>query len=334
MKKVLYSILAVLLFCAAAFAAQKRDVSGVVAYSKGQFMVLEEGSKKWAQVRPGQFIHEGDTVRTGASSRGGVLFNNGVETKLNSNTTYKVEKKDISEKAEGLGKIKMIFGKVWTRILKPKTKFEIKTPVAVASVRGTEYETSVEKSGRTEIKVFAGEVELANEFGSVKIKKDSKSSVEPGQAPQAPVPLKKGEETEWKEEAKSMGSVKIEAKSTSFTVKEEVECEVTVLDPSDKKDKDYSKELKITSDNSQIVFSAYDKNSWAASYSAVPSNGELKFKIKAYAALSAGISVSGEDLGASMISVEAKLPARKDLKLKIRDAEGKEKELLFKFKPK
>ena len=53
-------------------------------------------------------------------------------------------------------------GTVFSKVnkLKPNSTYTVKTPVAVAGVRGTEFECRVEETGETEIEVSEGEVEI------------------------------------------------------------------------------------------------------------------------------------------------------------------------------
>jgi len=86
--------------------------------------------------------------------------------------------------------IEVVKGKIHNLIkkLKPKTKFYIQTPAAIAGVRGTEYVLEVEDDGTTTIIVLDGEVELSDKDNkkTVIVKKNQKSVVKTGDLPPSP----------------------------------------------------------------------------------------------------------------------------------------------------
>ena len=65
---------------------------------------------------------------------------------------------------------------------KPR-ELEIRTPAATGGLRGTEFHVRVEASGRTQITMFDGEVELSNAAGRILLKSGEQGEVEPGKAP-------------------------------------------------------------------------------------------------------------------------------------------------------
>lgn len=316
----------------ASFAAGK-DVTAVIATMRGKLEVRAANSKSWSSGKPGQFLYEGDTVRTGRGSRAVISFVNGIETRMNSNSTFSVGTQDISAKGQGTA-ITMAIGKVWTKILRPKTKFAIHTPVAVCSVRGTEYETGVDENGRTEVKVFSGDVEVSNEYGSTHVTKDTKNTTEPGSAPSAPAPMTSEEKPTWQEELKNTGTMKIELAKDAVLVNEVVDAVLSVYDSAGTKNVKYKDKIDLSSDNSALAFSDATKEKWSAALRQAPVDGELKFRVKFTAAGAANVSAAGETLGVAMARLEAKLPQSKSLKLKVRTADGKDKELLLRFKAK
>ena len=69
--------------------------------------------------------------------------------------------------------------KIWSKTNKKPVKIQIKTPNAVASVRGTEWVFDVSKNQKSSIAVMEGIVELANNSGKKKsIAKDQLGSID------------------------------------------------------------------------------------------------------------------------------------------------------------
>lgn len=338
MNKIIRLFFAAVLVCGIIFeinlyAEQAKGVSAIIALVKGKVLLQTKGSKSWLAARNGQFMRKGDALKTGPASKAGVVFANGIESRLNSNTAFRIEEENISAKGKGWDTIRMRIGKIWIKTLKQGVRFNIKTPIAVCAIRGTEYETGVEKNGRTEVKVFSGTVEISNEFGSVEVDKDSKSSVDPGAAPAQPTPLGKSDKPVWQEEAKSSGKIDISLASNSLIVNEIVEGKLTVLDANGTKNNSFKGKIELASDNTVLNFSESGSEKWAASLELEFQGAEAKFKLKSLAAASSiKLSATNETLGASMLNIESRLPSAKVLKLKIKNQEGNEKEFMLKFK--
>ena len=311
-------------------------VAAVISYVRGRVNIKRPSSKVWVSAKSGSFLYEGDEIRTRTRSRAVVTFNNGVETKLYSNTRFTVQAKEITKKKKPGNSIKIAFGRIWTRVLKQKTKFDIHTPVATISVRGTKYETNVAaKGGRTTVKVFSGVVEMGNKFGKVKITKDSKSSCDAGSAPMPPAEMTKDDVPTWQDadELKTSGTLDMELKSEDALTDEAVEGKVIVNDSDGKIDKAFKSEISVGADSKDAELSL-DGTSWSSSVKSKPSDGVLVFYVKAKSKGTVNVSASADGVGGSMVSFEVKLIPKKNLKINIQDSEGNKKELLLKFKAK
>lgn len=83
--------------------------------------------------------------------------------------------------------------------LKPKTRFEVHTPIAVIAVRGTEFELKVEDDGTTILNVFDGEVEFSDiqNRKTVLVKKNQQSVVKSGEIPSEPVQINPNQILKW-----------------------------------------------------------------------------------------------------------------------------------------
>ncbi len=63
------------------------------------------------------------------------------------------------------------------------TTLEIETPNAIAAIRGTDWELTVDDAGNTTLRVFSGEADLYNPFGRVSVRANEQAQVDIGQAP-------------------------------------------------------------------------------------------------------------------------------------------------------
>ena len=133
-------------------------------YSTGPLAVLsiEEGTAQyasiageWKDAKSGMELKQGYFVKTLAASKAKILFSDSV-MRLDANTEITID--NLSPESVSL--IQSV-GKTWSRLLKISgiSNYEVTTPNAVATVRGTGFSVEVKDDG-TEVKVAEGEVEF------------------------------------------------------------------------------------------------------------------------------------------------------------------------------
>lgn len=163
---------------------------------KGDVKVEHAGQTNPAKI--GTKIHEGDVITTGTDSRAKIVMNDRNVIHVSPDSKMKIEKYtvDVGSGARNV-EIKLEDGKVRNNVEQKydnnASKFLIKTPTAVAGVRGTQFITSYNKLTQiTEVVTLKGEVMLTsmgNKAGitpnTVYIKKGQSSSVT-NTAPPAP----------------------------------------------------------------------------------------------------------------------------------------------------
>ncbi len=131
----------------------------VVSMFSGNVLVWK--NNQWVQVEKGTGLNEKDEIKTLEKSKVVLLFSNGSTITLAENTQIKIESL-LSEKLS----VYLKNGKAHTKV-KPLQKaqvFELKTPVSVASVRGTEFIISY-VNNNSEIIVIEGNVLFSDMSG-------------------------------------------------------------------------------------------------------------------------------------------------------------------------
>lgn len=90
-------------------------------------------------------------------------------------------------------------GQIWLNVegLQPGQQFEVRTPAAVASVRGTRFSVRIDPAGITHVSVMQGAVDLTGAGTTVTVPEGHQSSVKPGEAPLAPAPFGLLETLRW-----------------------------------------------------------------------------------------------------------------------------------------
>jgi hypothetical protein len=118
-------------------AAFGRDVAAVVTQIVGALYLKEAQSSSYRRAKKGEFVYEGTSLKTGQGDQAAISFVSGTEVKINENTLYIVRTTHPSRKGQGNDST-LSFGRIWFKVLRKQSKFNIKTPVAAVSVRGTE----------------------------------------------------------------------------------------------------------------------------------------------------------------------------------------------------
>ena len=110
----------------------------------------------------GETLDEGDVVRTGVDGRAEIRFFDGSVTRLDRETQFEVTQLEVLE--EGGGKqvvATQTGGRTFSRVVKltdSESRFEVATPTATASVRGTIFDTRNLPDGGSVVWVLEGAV--------------------------------------------------------------------------------------------------------------------------------------------------------------------------------
>lgn len=180
---------AVAAFCAAASYAA--PVAGVVVSLEGR-PESKAGSASYKRMKLNQIVHEGDVVKTDKGERVGIAFVGGAELRINENSVFEIQSGGGAKPVS----VKTRLGDVWTRLIGKHSGILIRTPAAVAAVRGTECDVNVNE--RVDVKVYDGHVDLTNEKGSTSLRAGQQASVAgAGEAPSAAQAMAKNDYGTW-----------------------------------------------------------------------------------------------------------------------------------------
>ncbi|RMF98279.1 MAG: hypothetical protein D6734_00615 [Candidatus Schekmanbacteria bacterium] len=156
----------------------------------------EEPQKK-IKLRVRSRLYEKDVIETGDDSKVKILFNDESVMNISENARVEVvmQEKDEATKTNKSvyrlmkGKLRVLVGKISGE----KTEYEVRTPTALAAVRGTQFFVWVENEKKTKVFVIDGVVEVENvEIPGVKVavSEDLWTLVEAGVPPIEPRPIR------------------------------------------------------------------------------------------------------------------------------------------------
>jgi len=184
MKNIVLSVALLFLFPVAA-------IAGIGNLSKGSGAIYfkVKGEKKWAAASAGMDINEGDRVKTGSDGRIELLLQDGSRLTIGNNTEMEITR-FLLDKDRRSATI-FVQGKLRAAIAKflGKTNMWVKTPTAVAGVKGTDF--IVMNEGKANV-LFGqeGTVEVkGNDKASVSLLPDTMTENTQGHTPIAPVKI-------------------------------------------------------------------------------------------------------------------------------------------------
>lgn len=260
---VLLSFCLIVMLSLSVFAATRKiTVSGI----SGEVLLRKAGSEDWVAASEGIDLFEGDSIKTKSKSSAILKFDDGSMTKIGSLTVLNLSKLFI----EGKSKSTMIdveIGKTWLRVKKISAddSFSVRTPSAIAGVRGTFFSSEVEETAST-FDVFEGEVEVSqrdNPTAKVTLKQNERSKVEINKAPTAPTVIPKQDsdtlKNEFSVEEYNAYKYSIEMDISPETIEAGGKSDVTIKVLYDGKPLNRSMEIKVKL-GGKAVFAGTDIN--------------------------------------------------------------------------
>ena len=178
---------------------------GVFRVVKGQIKVKSAQSGQVSRARIGSKVLPGDIIMAAKNSRAKVVMVDNNEINISPDTQIKIEKYEYDpgqNKKDVL--LNVIYGKVRSKVEQKydgrTSKFQVKTPSAVAGVRGTNFLTSYDQNtGNSQVVTFEGKVEFGTPgpggqiTGSVQVTPGNMATISKGGAPPVSQPVPQSE---------------------------------------------------------------------------------------------------------------------------------------------
>ena len=155
---------------------------------QGAVDILVAGSSTWQPVEMDAQIEAGTRVRTGPAASARLVFFDGSTTDLAPDTEISIVQ--MRSRRQGEGKVIILqqrTGQTYYRVqplLDADSRFEIETPSAVASVRGTEFALDVGADGATLVVVVEGLVNVKAQEVTISVEAGHGTLARPQQPPE------------------------------------------------------------------------------------------------------------------------------------------------------
>lgn len=158
------------LFLAVAFRAVCAQAVAVSA-AEGKVLFLKSGSYTWAEISSGQVLAPGDQLKTATGARATVTFDDASRVSLNPGSSF-----TLGESSPQANSLELKLGSLRAWVSKSlNRRFQVRTPTAVCSVRGTEFGVGVDGSGDTHVQMFGGLLAVSDQSGNEVLIKDRES---------------------------------------------------------------------------------------------------------------------------------------------------------------
>lgn len=140
---------------------------------EGTVLKKDNSNNIWIIARNGDILDDGDSLKTKEDGYAELRFEDGSIVKIKSNTELSIYKNYLS----------LAIGYVRLYITKLFPNFEIRTPSAIAGVRGTEFSVEVLQDKTTLVTVYDGEVDITAQGKTIRVRKGESGIVRHGLPP-------------------------------------------------------------------------------------------------------------------------------------------------------
>ncbi|HOW28100.1 MAG TPA: FecR family protein [Elusimicrobiota bacterium] len=312
------------------------DVAAVLTQILGALFIKAPGKTSYKQAKKGEFIYEGSVLKTGQGDKAALTFVNGIEVKMNQTTQYTVRKTHPSRRGQG-NDTGLQKGQIWFKVLRKGTKFQIKTPVAAVSIRGTEgdvkYENGLKATcyeGKFRVASIHHEDEEVEDNAGSDVEAGQQCTVNEGKPPEVRTTDKK--ET-WQNEIASKGKIEINLGKAEAPRGEAVRVTIAAYDTKNNEDKSFEGDVRVYSDREDAEFSVNGQSGWANNFVTVKaSGGKAEAWVRAIqpGSVNVGIEVEGYDV--SPVRYMVAKAARRELDVEIETEKGEKKQIRLKFR--
>jgi hypothetical protein len=167
-------------------------IDGLVTFIKGIVSIKLAETEEWKKLQLNDKITQGNWIRTSDQGTIEISFQNHFSVLLRPNTIIEITAAREKSAIYLMYKLFLDIGKAISKIKQStgiETRFEIKTPSAVAAARGTEFRAGVDSDVTTRLEVLAGMVDVQAAKQKVAIKAGQGTVVKKDQRPAVPVNL-------------------------------------------------------------------------------------------------------------------------------------------------
>ncbi len=154
---------------------------GKISLPLGKVEVQPAGGDAWEKAKPNRPVFEGDVLRTAAKSRAEITLQGGGKVRIGENSELELTLASVKPMAKNFNanlkkgnvfvSAKAAFGE--------KKNVQLRTPTAVAAIRGTKYRASAGED-ESNVLVYKGKVDVNAAKNIIDERKEKRKSLAPG----------------------------------------------------------------------------------------------------------------------------------------------------------
>lgn len=178
-------LFSIMLSAAIAQQDDKGDVVAIVIRINGALDFRENATSDWKQAKAKEPLYQGYQIKTETGNKAVIMYaGSGSRVLVNENTELEVQAvTEVAGKKPTGERTRLMIGEVFSRV-RSGTNYDVETPTSVASVRGTEFNSSFSEDGEaTFLVIDESVVEVMNQLGSVLLSQRQTISVSEGDTP-------------------------------------------------------------------------------------------------------------------------------------------------------
>ena len=292
-------------FILSTFLVAEARVVAAISSMKGNVQLRNANNRKYESAYKGQMVRTGDWLKTDKNVYVAIVFLDGSNVKIQSNTEIEIKSSRITAK-ELKTQMYIAEGQAWSKVAQQKNgEFKIKTPTAVASVKGTEFDVEFDDLAEsTTLTVLEGSVEFSNDLGSILA-----GAMEGATASKEEVPsqykVSEEELPKWQNNIDASLELKLTPDRTGrLPVDQPFKVSVQVIDAKTKESNNSFNESIQVSTDSDLLFISNDGSSWVNSIDMNLKDGRGTIHIKGGYQGKPSIVASSEDSESTKLQFE------------------------------
>ena len=287
------------------FLVGEARVVAALSSMKGNVQIRSAGVRKYEPAYKGQMIKTGDWLKTDLNVFAAIIFLDGSNIKIRSKTEIEIKSSRVA--AKQLNTMMYISeGQVWSKVTKQNnSEFEIKTPTAIASVKGTEFNIDFDDlEESTTLTVIEGEVLFGNDLSSVLAGAMEGASASKEEAPEK-YKIEVQDLPQWQNNTDPSWGFKLTPNTTGKQpINKSVKVSIQIINTKTKEpDNKYNNEVQVNTE-SELLFISKDGSSWSNAINILLKDGRGTVHIKGVDAGKPHIVVSTENSESNRLSFE------------------------------
>ena len=300
-----YKVLILILLMGGNLLIGEARVVAAISSMKGNVKIRSANQRKFDTAYKAQMIRTGDWLKTDKNVFVAIVFLDGSIVKIQSDTEIEIKSSRITAK-ELKTQMYISEGQAWSKISKQNNgEFRIKTPTAVASVKGTEFDVDFDDmSESTSLVVLEGEVEFGNELGTVIAGAMQGASVTQDEAPVeytvAPEDL-----PNWQNNTDPSWEILLTPNRTGKqSVNQPIKISIQMINSiTNEVENSFNNEVQVSVD-SELLFVSIDGSAWLGNANISIKDGKGTVLVKGSGEGKPSIIVSSEDSESSKLQLE------------------------------